>query len=223
MGCVRTPGPGMVTRLVVALMSRTSARPSALSAARSSAPSPAPSAAAPAVVAAPPCSSPYPPARPVPLFPPLRVGRGGDRLRGLLRRRRRAVAAGLAVAAAALAVGGTEAQASRGEAPLEPRASRTAAPPAPERLVSAPVRIADAATVRLLRPGDRVDVVAAERAGPPRVVAAAARVAEVPGAEGEADPGVVDAGALVVLSVPRDTARALVGAGATARLAVTLC
>ncbi|MFD6471122.1 hypothetical protein ACFWET_35595, partial [Streptomyces goshikiensis] len=92
-------------------------------------------------------------------------------------------------------------------------------PPAAVRLVSAPVRIADGATVRLLRPGDRVDVVAAERAGPPRVVAVAARVAEVPAPE--RDMG--DGGALVVLSVPRETARALVGTGAAARLAVTLC
>ncbi|MFJ4780751.1 hypothetical protein [Streptomyces sp. NPDC088762] len=81
------------------------------------------------------------------------------------------------------------------------------------------MRIADAATVRLLRPGDRVDVVAAERAGEPRVVAAGARVAHVPAAEQD----VGDGGALVVLSVPRETARALVGAGTTARLAVTLC
>ncbi|MEU2394846.1 hypothetical protein [Streptomyces sp. NPDC007369] len=81
------------------------------------------------------------------------------------------------------------------------------------------MRIADAATVRLLRPGDRVDVVAAERAGPPRVVAEGARVDAVPGPE----EGAGDGGALVVLSVPRDTARALVGAGASARLAVTLC
>ncbi|KOU31613.1 hypothetical protein ADK52_03160 [Streptomyces sp. WM6372] len=156
-----------------------------------------------------------PPARPVPSFPPLRVGRGGDRLRRAVRRRRRAASAGLAVLAAALAVvGGTEAQASRGAAPPEAKPA-----PAAVRWVSAPVRIADAATVRLLRPGDRVDVVAAERAGPPRVVAAGARVAEVP----DPEKGVADAGALVVLSVPRDTARALVGAGAVARLAVTLC
>ncbi|WP_338056985.1 hypothetical protein [Streptomyces sp. ZAF1911] len=121
--------------------------------------------------------------------------------------------AGLAVVAAVLAVGGTEARASR--APRRPWRS----PPAAVRLVSAPVRIADAATVRLLRPGDRVDVVAAERGGPPRVVAAGARVAEVPAPE----PGVGDGGALVVLSVPRDTARALVGAGTVSRLAVTLC
>lgn len=159
-----------------------------------------------------------PPARPVPPFPPLRVGRGGDRLRRAVRRRRRVVSAALAVVAAALAVGGTEAQASRGAAPPGARVAR-GAPPAAVRMVSAPVRIADAATVRLLRPGDRVDVVAAERTGPPRVVAAGARVAEVP----DPDKGVADGGALVVLSVPRDTARVLVGAGATTRLAVTLC
>lgn len=147
------------------------------------------------------------------------MGRGGDRLRRAVRRRRRSTAAGLAVVAAALAVGGTEAQASRGSAPPEVRASRGAAPPAVVRMVSAPVRIADAGTVRLLRPGDRVDVVAAERAGSPRVVAAGARVAEVP----DPEKGVGDGGALVVLSVPRETARALVGAGTVSRLAVTLC
>ncbi|MFD3545255.1 hypothetical protein ACFWUW_06470 [Streptomyces sp. NPDC058655] len=160
------------------------------------------------------CPSTCPPARPVPAFPPLRVGRGGYRLRRAVRRRRRAAAAGLAVVAAALVVGGTEARASRGAAPPEVKP-----PPAAVRLVSAPVRIADAATVRLLRAGDRVDVVAAERAGPPRVVAAGARVAEVPRPDAEGG----DAGALVVLSVPRETARALVGAGAVSRLAVTLC
>ncbi|MCP3758775.1 hypothetical protein [Streptomyces sp. TBY4] len=162
----------------------------------------------------PPSSATCPPARPVPPFAPLRVGRAGDRLRRAVRRRRRGAAAGLAVVAAVLAVGGTEARASRGSAP--PAAQP---PPAAVRLVSAPVRIADAATVRLLRPGDRVDVVAAERGGPPRVVAAGARVTQVPPAE----QGVGDGGALVVLSVPRDTARALVGAGTVSRLAVTLC
>ncbi|WP_328299118.1 hypothetical protein [Streptomyces sp. NBC_00435] len=142
------------------------------------------------------------------------MGRAGDRLRRAVRRRRRSAAAGLAVVAAALMVGGAEAEASRGSAPPEPKP-----PPAAVRMVSAPVRIADAATVRLLRPGDRVDVVAAERGGPPRVVAAGARVAEVPNPE----KGVGDDGALVVLSVPRETARTLVGAGTVSQLAVTLC
>ncbi|WP_349372188.1 hypothetical protein [Streptomyces sp. G-G2] len=157
----------------------------------------------------------------MPDFAPLRVGRGGDRLRRAVRRRRRVVGAGLAVTAAVLAAAvGPEAQASRGAPSPPPRpvvAPAAGARPVP--LVSAPVRIADAATVRLLSPGDRVDVVAAERDGPPRVLAESARVAEVP----DPDKGVGDGGALVVLSVPRDTARALVGAGAMTRLAVTLC
>ncbi len=160
----------------------------------------------------------------MPAFAPLRVGRSGDRLRRTLRRRRRVPAAGLAVAAAALALTGPEARASRSEPPPAP-------PPRPAavRLVSAPVRIADAATVRLLRTGDRVDVVAAggpggfgAEAGRPRVVAAAAKVAGVPRPEPET-AGAGGDGALVVLSVPRDTARELVAAGAVSRLAVTLC
>ncbi|OSP40078.1 hypothetical protein B7767_28245, partial [Streptomyces sp. 13-12-16] len=89
------------------------------------------------------------------------------------------------------------------------------------------VRIADAATVRLLRPGDRVDVIAAEETvsgGGARVVARGARVTEVPepaDGTGGAD-GTGDGGALVVLSVPRSTAAGLAGASATARLAVTV-
>ncbi|MFG2293774.1 hypothetical protein [Streptomyces sp. NPDC048603] len=162
-----------------------------------------------------------PPPRAVPEFAPLRVGRGPGRLRRAVRRRRRAAGVGLAVAAAAaLAAGGTEAKAQRGETPPPPRPGPRSAPAV--RLVSAPVRIADAAAVRLLRPGDRVDVVAAERDKPPRVVAAGARVAEVPAQDEEAGEA-VDGGALVVLSVPRDTARQLVGVGAVTPLAVTLC
>lgn len=90
-------------------------------------------------------------------------------------------------------------------------------------MVTAPVRIADGATVRLLRPGDRVDVVAADESpgggGDARVVARGVRVTKVP----EALDGVAEGGALVVLSVPRQTAVRLAGAGATSRLAVTLC
>ncbi len=84
-------------------------------------------------------------------------------------------------------------------------------------MVAAPVRIADAATVRLLRSGDRVDVIASDGRGQGRVVAAGARVSAVP------DSGGTEPGALVVLSVPRPTAARLAGAGITARLAVTLC
>ncbi|MEW1614739.1 MULTISPECIES: RcpC/CpaB family pilus assembly protein [unclassified Streptomyces] len=102
------------------------------------------------------------------------------------------------------------------------------------RLVSAPVRIADAATVRLLRPGDRVDVIAVGEAGDDaRVVARDVRVTQVPGPAAEGDarriggPGTIGAdaapeGALVMLSVERSTATALLGAGVSGRLAVAV-
>ncbi|WP_329119537.1 hypothetical protein [Streptomyces sp. NBC_01353] len=165
--------------------------------------------------------SPVPETCGVPLFEPLRVRGGRQRLRRVLRRRRRAPAVVLAMSAAALAVaGGGEVSA---DPPARP-AAKEQRRPAAARLVSAPVRIADAATVRLLRPGDRVDVIAAPNSpmgggGTARVVATGARVAEVP-RTAESRP---DGGALVVLSVPRSTATALAGAGITSQLAVTLC
>ncbi|AVZ77494.1 hypothetical protein SLUN_16450 [Streptomyces lunaelactis] len=165
-------------------------------------------------------SSPAPEPLGVPPFAPLRVRGGAHRLRRAMLRRRRAMAAGLAMTAAALAASGARG-ADGAEAP--------GAPPQRERrpvaeMVSAPVRIADAATVRLLRPGDRVDVIAAANSpagegSAARVVASGARVAEVPGMGDSAS----DSGALVVLTVPRATAAALAGAGATSRLAVTVC
>jgi Flp pilus assembly protein CpaB len=91
--------------------------------------------------------------------------------------------------------------------------------------VTAPVRIADAATVRLLRPGDRVDVIAAEDPAtgrPSRILARRARVAQVPQPAVGADPAAGGGGALVALAVPPATAARLAGASATARLAVTL-
>ncbi|MFF9401027.1 MULTISPECIES: RcpC/CpaB family pilus assembly protein [unclassified Streptomyces] len=105
----------------------------------------------------------------------------------------------------------------------------------PAPLASAPVRIADAGTVRLLRPGDRVDVVAVgrqedrdedrdgSRGESPdgvRVLAKGALVADVPQPSAE---GLAEDGALIVLSVPRSTAASLAGAGISTRLAVVLC
>ncbi|MER6552942.1 MULTISPECIES: RcpC/CpaB family pilus assembly protein [Streptomyces] len=165
----------------------------------------------------------------VPPFGPLRVrGGGGRRLRRALRGQRRALAAGFALASAVLALSGPGGE--KGAL-----ATAGGGPPGPERpaarLVSAPVRIADAATVGLLRPGDRVDVIAAvEGDAEARVVARDVRVAEVPrgagagrtpfpDAGGPADAG---SGALVVLSVERRTAAALAGAGASGRLAVAV-
>ncbi|MFD5566980.1 hypothetical protein [Streptomyces cadmiisoli] len=162
----------------------------------------------------------------MPQFAPVRI-RGGRYLPGrLVRHRRRALAAGLAVTAAALVAAGPRAPA---DAPRDEQArghpvADRPRPPGPRAVqqVSAPVRIADAATVRLLGPGDRVDVVAAHETatgGRAEVLARGARVAEVP----EPLDDEVESGALVVLSVPRSTATRLAGAGAMARLAVTLC
>ncbi|WP_444852187.1 hypothetical protein [Streptomyces sp. NPDC000229] len=134
------------------------------------------------------------------------------------------MAAGLAMTAAALA-----ASASGTRGPAETDKPQAAATPDRERkpveMVSAPVRIADAATVRLLRPGDSVDVIASpvspssDGDDDARVVARGARVEKVPQVSGESSDG----GALVVLSVPRTTAAALAGAGTRSSLAVTLC
>ncbi|WP_406727128.1 hypothetical protein WJ438_24305 [Streptomyces sp. GD-15H] len=175
----------------------------------------------------------------MPHFAPVRVRGGLLRSARLVRHRRRAAAVGLAVTAVALvAAGPRETDRSRGH---PDGASRTRAASAAstggsagDRVVrtrragarvTAPVRIADAATVRLLRPGDRVDVIAAEErgtggevGGEARVVARGARVTEVPKPLEATGTG----GALVVLSVPRATAAELAGASATARLAVTL-
>ncbi|WP_309235573.1 RcpC/CpaB family pilus assembly protein [Streptomyces sp. TRM64462] len=183
----------------------------------------------------------------MPQFAPLRVRGGRYRLRRAVRRRRRAVAAGLAMTAAALAASGfrepVEPAAQVAERRPGAEAPRTVAVTArPVELVSAPVRIADGETVRLLRPGDRVDVIAAPVAtgmppdgGPEaRVVAAGVRVTDVPRPEGghghgeDADAGALagaggGGGALVVLAVPRATATDLAMAAATSSLAVTLC
>ncbi|MFD3511859.1 hypothetical protein [Streptomyces sp. NPDC058657] len=179
-----------------------------------------------------PQSLPAPEPYGVPEFPPLRVRGGGSwhRFRRAVRRKRRAVAVGLAMTAAALAAVAPRAM-ERVETHTEAAAAvdvrgreRPRAAPRAE-VVSAPVRIADAATVGLLRRGDRVDVIAAPnspdgtRSSMGRVVAAGVRVAHVPIVR-EASS---DNGALVVLSVPRATAVQLASAGAVSRLAVTLC
>ncbi|MFF1448689.1 hypothetical protein ACFVYF_11125 [Streptomyces sp. NPDC058274] len=161
-----------------------------------------------------------PPTCDVPHFAPVRVRSGKLPLRRLLRHRRRALAAGLAVTAAALVAAGPRHAGRARELPTAASPPSAAASVRERRaveMVTAPVRIADGATVRLLQPGDRVDVVAADNAGAARVVAAGVRVTDVP------DVGATETGALVVLSVPRSAAARLAGAGATSRLAVTLC
>ncbi|MGY0017897.1 RcpC/CpaB family pilus assembly protein [Streptomyces sp. YJ-C3] len=152
-----------------------------------------------------------------------RPGRAGRHRRGPV------VAAGLALAAAALTAAVPSSGTGRGPERAETEAE---APPGarargPAVTVSAPVRIADAGAVRLLRPGDRVDVVAARADGRPgvRVLASGARVTSVPEEEtpsGQPGETAAAGGSLVVLSVARGTAARLAGVGATSRLAVTL-
>ncbi|MYX71674.1 RcpC/CpaB family pilus assembly protein [Streptomyces sp. SID3915] len=184
----------------------------------------------------------------MPSFEPLRVrGGGGGRLRRALRRQRRAVAAGFALSSAVLAVsglGGSGLGADGAGPPTDGGAAVAGdARPvsgreqSPGPLVSAPVRIADAGAVSLLRPGDRVDVLAArDGAAKARVVARDVRVTHVPvgrpdGTDGPLpDPGFAEpdggpgagGGALVVLAVERETAAVLAGAGASGPLAVAV-
>lgn len=147
------------------------------------------------------------------------------------------MAAGLAVTAAALAAaGGGGPGAMAGAEERAEAAARAAAGGAPGagagaqpdvqkvRLVTAPVRIADVETVRLLRPGDRVDVIAAAHSpvggeSDARVLARGVLVESVPRALESAAEG----GALVLLTVARDVAAELAGASTNSRLALTLC
>ncbi|MPY37519.1 hypothetical protein FNH09_41835 [Streptomyces adustus] len=163
----------------------------------------------------------------MPHFAPVRIRGARHRLHRLVRHRERALALGIAVTAAALVAAGPQGiERARGRpeeaAPGKPADGDPAGQRRAVETVTAPVRIADAATVRLLRPGDRVDVIAAGPAatgGDARVVARGALVTRVPT---PVDPP-PEGGALVVLSLERATAARLVGAATTERLAVTLC
>jgi Flp pilus assembly protein CpaB len=96
--------------------------------------------------------------------------------------------------------------------------------------VAAPVRIADAGELALVRPGDRVDILAAptsdagsEQSGAPAgeaavTIASGAVVLSIPQAAATAATD----GGLVVLAVPAETARALAGAAAADRLSLVL-
>ncbi len=95
----------------------------------------------------------------------------------------------------------------------------------PAGQVAAPVRLADLAVAALLRPGDRVDVLAtAPETGVADVVAADALVLGVtPDAAAGPPAGAPTAAAgLLVLAVPPETARVLAGAATTSSLTATL-
>lgn len=95
-------------------------------------------------------------------------------------------------------------------------------------LVAAPVRIADAEVALLLRPGDRIDVLAAPldplavpdlRLQQAAAVARNVPVLAVPASGDES--GLVD-GALVLVATTPEVARRLAGAAVSSRLSVTL-
>ncbi len=89
-------------------------------------------------------------------------------------------------------------------------------------MVAAPVRIGDAATVALLRVGDRVSVLAADPQGEADAATVAENAVVIAIPRGQAtDPGLTS-GALVVLAVPAETGRRLAGAGVNAFLSLIL-
>ena len=90
----------------------------------------------------------------------------------------------------------------------------------PQGHVIAPLRLADTALVALLRPGDLIDVIAADaQAGQAAVVAAGARVITVPQVPDEGvGPG--PDGALVLIDVDAHTASVVAHATASATLSI---
>lgn len=94
-------------------------------------------------------------------------------------------------------------------------------------LVAAPVRIADAESVGLLRPGSVVDVLAAgapegDAAGEARLVAAAVLVLTVPQSREGRFASSLNEGSLVLLATTSPTAARLAGAAVTDRLSVVV-
>ena len=89
-------------------------------------------------------------------------------------------------------------------------------------LVAVPVRIGDAGSVRLLRVGDRVDLLAADpqAEGSARVVGRDVPVLALPH-EGDQSPGLTN-GALVVLGVPDAATRSVAQASVSAYLSVVI-
>jgi len=89
-------------------------------------------------------------------------------------------------------------------------------------LAAVPVRIGDTGSVRLLRVGDRVDLLAADPRGdtPASVLGRDVPVLAIP-REGEQSPGLAN-GALVVVGVPATTTRAVAQASVSSYLSVVL-
>lgn len=89
-------------------------------------------------------------------------------------------------------------------------------------VVASPVRLVDLEVAALLRPGDRVDILAAtQEASTATVIAAGVVVLAIPLAESDDSRGAEPLG-LVVVAVDRDTAARLAAAAASSILTATL-
>lgn len=132
------------------------------------------------------------------------------------------VPAGMVVSAS-VALGRTTAGPMRaGEAMTDARLVTTSLLEGYPGLVAVPVRIADAAAVRLLRVGDRIDVLAADpqRRSPATVVDHDLPVLAIPRAS-DTTPGLTT-GALLVLGVSDSSARTLAQASVSSVLSVVV-
>jgi len=103
---------------------------------------------------------------------------------------------------------------------MTPLAATDARTSVPQGHVIAPLRLADTALAALLRPGDLVDVIAADpQAGQAAVVAAGARVITIPQVPDERI-ALGPEGALVLIDVDAHTASAVAQAAASATLSI---
>ena len=103
---------------------------------------------------------------------------------------------------------------------MTPLAATDARTSVPRGHVIAPLRLTDTTLAALLRPGDLVDVIAADaQAGQATVVAAGARVVTVPQAP-EDRAGSGPEGALVLIDVDAHTASVVAHAAASATLSI---
>jgi len=104
---------------------------------------------------------------------------------------------------------------------ITPAALTTARAGTSRGRVIVPLRLADADLVELLRPGDHVDVIAADpQSEQADVVARAVRVVTVPRADDPAPSSESNAGRLILIEVDPETARALARAAVSATLTV---
>jgi Flp pilus assembly protein CpaB len=125
-----------------------------------------------------------------------------------------AVAAGLVVLAALVLLAGGPVREVAGDCPAAPQPRRPVPPPGS---VGVPVHLAAAGAAGVVRPGDRVDVLAAAAGPIAEVVAENVLVLSVQ----RGDDAVPDGASVYVAALPA-TARRLVGVASDVRLAITV-